>query len=268
LTESCASFDEQAASFDSRTGLSQSVAARIANTVLELGDLADAARMLEIGAGTGEIGVHLAAGVSEYLGIDSSDAMLDRFRARLEAVTGAKLLCADANTTWPVDGGSVGLIFGSRVFHLLDAERVALEVLRVADPRAAVFLSGRVEREDDSVRARMRRRMRQLLTDHGFSPRPANRLRGNLLKTLATHGTVLEPVIASSWQQGSRPADSVRNWMSKASMGGMVPPAAVKAAIGDELLVWARHEFGDPEREIVSTERYILEGVRLSTGKQ
>ena len=38
--------------------------------------------VLELGAGTGEIGVHLARLPVRYVGLDSSQAMLDVFRAR------------------------------------------------------------------------------------------------------------------------------------------------------------------------------------------
>ena len=77
-------------------------------------------------------------------------------------------------------------------------------------------------------------------------------------------GTNIVEVGAGNREKPARPADSVRSWMSKESMGGIVPLASIKAAILDELMAWAAERFGSPEKEIVSTERYVLEGVRLS----
>ena len=257
-------FDEQAASFDSRTGLTGAVAAQVALAVGQLSGVANGATLVEIGAGTGEIGDFLAQQNLTYIGLDQSDAMLDEFRARLGMESKARLICADANRHWPVEDGGAQVIFGSRVFHLLDTGHVEKEVLRVANPGGAVFLWGRVVRDENSVSSQMRSRMRELLIEQGLTPRKARQKRDSLLKNLSQHGTLLEPAVAAAWDKTTSPEQSVNSWANKDSMGGIVPPAAVKAAILDELMKWAAKQFGSTQAETVSQEQYILEGVRLA----
>jgi ubiquinone/menaquinone biosynthesis C-methylase UbiE len=262
------SYDGQAPSFDTRTGLTDAVAAKIAKAIMELSGLASGVTVVEVGAGTGEIGVRLIQQQFDYIGLDNSSGMLAEFRARLDNESTASLACCDANQPWPIKDQSAQLIFGSRVFHLLNARHVAREVLRVADPQGAVLLLGRVVRDKKSAKAQMRSRMRELLLENGVQPRQSRRIRGHLLDELSGSGSLLEPTVAANWKKTARPADSVRSWMSKDSMGGIVPPASIKAAILDELMEWAAKRFGSPEAEIVSAERYVLEGVRLPKQKK
>ena len=74
-------FDAQAADFDRRAGLPAGAARRIAAAVMEL---APAGRgvLLDLGAGTGQIGEHLSRGArgTGYVGLDLSGPMLDVFR--------------------------------------------------------------------------------------------------------------------------------------------------------------------------------------------
>lgn len=220
--------------------------------------------LLEIGAGTGEIGVCLAQGCAEYVGIDQSNAMLEQFRLRLGEQPAAQLICSDANQRWPVKDGWAHIVFGSRVFHLLNASEVTKEVARVAHPAGATFLLGRVVRDENSVKSQMRSKMRKLMVDCGLTPRKSNRTRNDLLGQLNQLGTMLEPTVAASWDSAARPNDSIRSWDGKDNMGGIIPPPADKRKVLEELSRWAIRQFGDPEAEIVTEEQYILEGVRLA----
>src|SRR5262245_53422400 len=100
------SFDEQASSFDDRAGLPDSVAQDVAAAVLSIGGLGPADTLVEVGAGSGEIGCHFVRSVS-YVGFDVSDGMLTAFRDRLHAKSHtARLAVADGDETWPVADGS------------------------------------------------------------------------------------------------------------------------------------------------------------------
>ena len=121
-------FDTQAAGFDERAGLPANVCREIARKVIELGEVAPEDLLLEIGAGTGQIGQWLGSR-ARYIGLDLSAGMLLEFARRStgSAATGA-LIQADANMAWPVADGMTRAIFGSRVLHLLNPQRVAERV--------------------------------------------------------------------------------------------------------------------------------------------
>src|SRR3982751_6441596 len=133
-------FDTQAAGFDERVGLPVDVCREIARKVIEHGEVAPDDLLLEIGAGTGQIGVWLGA-LARYVGLDLSAGMLLEFARRLTGseATGA-LIQADANLAWPVADGMTRAIFGSRVLHLLNPQRVADQAMRVASPRGATLI--------------------------------------------------------------------------------------------------------------------------------
>ena len=257
------SFDQQAATFDGRTGLSTGVAEVIANTVIRIAGLTRTSRIVEIGAGTGEIGIHLSRQCDNYLGLDASSKMLDVFAERTGPERRANMVCADANQSWPVDSGTVHAVFGSRVFHLLDVEHVAREVVRIADSGGAVFLMGRVVREPNSIKSQMRKRMRQLLKERGLEPRQGGRRTERLAQALSAYGSILPPVVAARWNADFAPIESINGWAGKQTMGGIEPPADDKRVVIDQLREWAIRQFGDLEAQASSEEHYILEGVIL-----
>jgi len=258
------SYDQQAEAFDIRAGLSDAIAQRVADAVLRRGLRGGAGCVLEIGAGTGEVGRWLCKPDRRYVAIDSSSAMLERFRSRLSGGASAELICADANDAWPVDSDAVSLIFGSRVFHLLRVEHVLREALRVAHQPGAALLLGRVKRARDSVRTLMRKRMRELLIEHGVEPRPTERNRSQLLEqSLALGGEPVEVFEAARWQAKHRPIDSILAWRGKDSMGGIVPSAEVKDRVLTRLAQWATETFGDADKEFPTEEQYVIEGTYL-----
>ncbi|HEY8472125.1 MAG TPA: methyltransferase domain-containing protein [Natronosporangium sp.] len=262
------SFDEQGAGiFDARAGFPDGVAERIADAVRSFADLRTGDLILEIGAGTGLIGQWLAQPPYRYLGLDNSRPMLDTCRTRLPA--GAVLITADANRPWPVPDRTARIIFGSRVFQLLDPDHLVAEANRVAHPAGAVLLHGKVEREPDSPKAVLRRKLHERLTAHGYRPRPAGRLLARILdRAAATGGTVLPPAVVTSWRRVVRPIDPIEEWRQTYSMGGITPSAAVAAAVLAELTNWVTATYGDPTAPVPTTESYVLQGIALPSTRE
>lgn len=260
------SFDEQGSGiFDARAGFPDGVAEQIAGAVRSYGTPEDL--LLEIGAGTGLIGQFLARPPYRYLGLDNSQSMLDTFVARLP--DGAALAYADANRGWPVARGSARVIFGSRVFQLLDPEHLVDEANRVAHPDGAVLIHGKVEREPDSPKAVLRRQLHERLTAYGYRPRPAGRLLRRIIeRAVATGGTLLPPLVVTGWRREVRPTDPIDEWRQTYSMGGITPPAEVSAAVLAELTGWVAQAYGDPAAPVSTDERYVLTGVHLQPTRE
>lgn len=264
MTAKFTSFDQQARAFDSRTGLTDPVAQEVAEAICSLAGTDRSAQILELGAGTGEIGVHLAALSSAYVGLDESQGMLKQFEKRLDHREATRLVCGDANEAWPVPSGWADIVFGSRVFHLLHSDHLVKETVRTARKGRASFLLGRVVRDPDSVKSRMRARMRHLLGQRGLAPRQSNRQLEYLTSALSEFGTRVEPTTAASWETASKPAESIQSWTDKSTMGGIVPPTKDKQLVLDQLREWAVDHYGSLNTSIVSREHYVLEGVNLT----
>lgn len=260
------SFDEQAGEvFEARAGFPPGVAEQIAEAVLRYAGVAPGDLIVEIGAGTGLIGQWLARPPARYLGLDSSQPMLDVFSPRLPPGRDATLRYADADQPWPVPDGIARVVFGSRVFQLLDPAHLVREAYRVGSPDRAVLVQGSMARTPDSPKTRLRRKLHELLQAHGLTPRPAGRLLKQVLeRAAAAGGTVLPPQTVATWPHEVKPGDVIDEWRQKYSMGGVTPPAEVSAVILDELSNWVAETYGEPAGTVRTEESYVLEGVQLN----
>lgn len=260
-------YDDQAATFDARAGFPPQVAARVAAALWEAAGTAAGGLWLDVGAGTGALGLPLLRRGARYVGLDRSAAMLEAFRARAAAGgLPAELVAADGNARWPVDDGAAGVVLSVRALHHLRPEHAAAEVLRVLRPGGALLV-GRVGRPDDSVKSLLRREMRSALEAEGWAPRGHGQRVERVLAALEGAGAArLEPREVARWSVAHRPADSVAAWRGKAGLAGADVPGDVKARVLDRVLERAAARYGDPGRAQAQDEWFELSGVRLGGG--
>jgi SAM-dependent methyltransferase len=258
---STVSFDGQAADFDLRAGLPAGVARQVAAALVELAPSGSGV-ILDLGAGTGQIGEHLVRGGSRYLGMDISGPMLAVFRRKLGA--GGVLVRADAGVPWPIAAGTVKLVFSSRAAHLLPPTLLVEEALRVASPEGALIVFGGVQSDPESLRAVVRREMRRLLAEHGVEARRAGDSRGRLAGALAERGGEVLPVrTAASWSVVHRAGDALAAWRAKSGLGGRAVTPEVQDSVLRRLEDWIRERYGNLDVARDATERYELAAVRL-----
>ena len=266
-------FDDQANTFETRTGLSESTCQAIVKTALDLAEMQTDAQVVEVGAGTGQIGQWFATESVQYLGFDLSEAMLEQFRQHLDQADqnlsmqreNINLLQGDANQHWPVADGTANLIFSSRTLHLLNLEHVVHESLRIAQPKGSLVIMGSVQRDKNGVKNQMRKQMQTLLAQQTLRGRQKNKLISQLIELFTHHGAkAIEPLVASRWQVVSTPRQSLESWRSKANLAGIELDDEVKQNVLDQLEVWANETFGGLDQPIESEETYLLQGVRLN----
>lgn len=259
-------FDAQAPHFDRRAGLPDAAVVAIGR---HLAALAGGGRIVEIGCGTGQIGAALSAGGSSaYVGLDLSIGMLARFGSRSRAPRAA----ADASRPWPLLTGSARLIFASRAAHLIDPENLVREVVRLADPRGAVFALGRVERPEGGVRRELRRELQRRLTERGL---PARGGRAGLRAVLASvrdaaRGNLPEGAddlaaqTVAVWEAEERPAAILDSWRGKPGLGGHDVGPDLQRELLSELETYARERFGALDLGYPSNETYEIAAVRMA----
>jgi SAM-dependent methyltransferase len=261
------SFDRQAPDFDRRAGLPTAATRQIAAAVTELA-AAESGVILDLGAGTGQIGEHLFRGRARYLGIDVSGPMLAVFRRKLgDAGGGGALVRADAGKSWPIASGRVGLLFVSRAVHLLPPAVVVEEALRVASPKGALVVFGGVRSQRESLRALLRREMWRLLAEQGIEGRNARNAQRKIAGALAARGGELLPArTAASWAVVERAVDAVAAWRAKSGLGGRAVAPEIKDRVLLQLENWVRERYGRLEVAHDATERYELTVIRLPPG--
>jgi ubiquinone/menaquinone biosynthesis C-methylase UbiE len=262
LARSASTFDEQATRYDARVGLPESAAAAVAAGIKAFAGLQAEDLVLELGAGTGEIGMHLVHLPVRYLGIDNSAEMLRLFRDKLGEQP-ASLLLADASQVWPLDDHAASVVFASRVIHLLDAKHVASETLRVCRPGGWLML-GRVLRDGDGVKERLRRRRLELLQQAGVGPlRGREGARRVIEHCLSAGAESMERRVVAEWSGAISPAEVIAGWTSLSRMGSVAVDPVSRQEILAELQDWARAELGDLDQPETYRERYAIECVRL-----
>jgi SAM-dependent methyltransferase len=251
-------FDGQAERFDDRAGLPAGVPVSVARAVLQLSGLQAGQGLIEIGAGTGEIGVHLARLWPRYAAFDISAEMLKRFPG--SDGSPALRAQADGDAGWPIRSGSARAVFGSRSLHFMRPEHLASELARVSGGWGCLVL-GKVERDADSVKEEMRHAMRELLREAGYRGRGGRRWREALWGTLG--GRALGPVTVSAWRVSATPRRSLDAWAGKPGLAGLEVPAGVKSGVLERLQAWALERYGSLDAARESEERYVLEGIAL-----
>lgn len=261
-------YDDQAARFDERAGLPPEAAEAVAEALLEVAGGAEAARWLEVGAGTGALGLPLLRRAVGYVGLDRSPAMLDVFRekAAREGLR-AELHRADGNARWPVADRSVSAVLCARALHHLEPGHVAAEVRRVLRAPGGWLAVGRVRRPPDSVKSVLRRQMRRLLEAEGYAGRSHDARTEAVFSALeAAGGRPSAPRVAARWTGLHRPADSLAAWEGKSGLAGLEIPAPVKARVLAELRAWAAARYPDPERPVPQEESFEITAIHVPTG--
>ena len=261
-------FDDQAAGFDRRAGVPVEVAAEVAGAVV-VGAMSPGGGdvVFELGAGTGEVGRHLATLAGRYVGVDVSAPMLEVFGTKLGGDASgdrstALLVRADGDRHWPVRDHSVTVVFASRVAHLLARPHVVAEAMRVCRPGGR-FVVGRIERS--GVKQVLRRQREAMLADRGVpGGRSGGRRTQALLEALAGAGGVPEGRRAvASWTVTTTAEDVLAGWEAMTTMGGATVGAQTRAEVLSDLRRWAESHLGHLGEPQTSAETYVLEGVRL-----
>jgi ubiquinone/menaquinone biosynthesis C-methylase UbiE len=261
LASPASTFDAHASHYDARVGLPEPVSAAVARAIVEQANAGAGDLILELGAGTGEIGLHLSRLPVRYIGLDSSQAMLDVFRAK--AVMGSSLIVADGNQPWPLPDGSAAAIFASRVIHLLDPEHVTRETVRITRPSGLLML-GRVLRDRDSIKERLRRQRQTLLVEAGITPRQGEEgTRRVVERCLAAGAESLGRREVAEWTGETTPAQIISGWETLSRMGSVSVDPVTRADILEALRHWGQAEFGDLDRPEAFRERYAIDVVRL-----
>jgi SAM-dependent methyltransferase len=240
--------------------------AEIARSLAALAGVAPGDVLLELGAGTGQLGACFPELGVRYVGLDASQPMLDVFERRLRgAHAAATLIRTDVNAEWPVASASVRAVFSSRAAHLFAREHVVAETLRVAHGTGCAFVLGRVQRDETGLRDVLRRQMRAMLAARGFEPRDGAGGQRRMLDAFRAGGaTPVGPLVAARWPVRASVASVLDDWRGKPGIGGCELPEDEKAALLGDLEAWAARRYESPHASEDAEQRYILEGVALA----
>lgn len=209
-------FDRAAGFYDESRGLRPEVSELVADRVE--GAVGPAARLLEIGVGTGRIALPLHRRGREIVGVDLSLPMLDRFRAKAAAagLPPPTVLRADAGRL-PFRDACVDAVLEVHVLHLVpDWERALDEARRVLVPGGMLLHAGggAFERGSGSPRDQVMRRFDELAFAGDGPPRIVGASPRQVLDALVAMGGRVEELEPVGWEEPETYAEALR-WVEE-----------------------------------------------------
>ncbi len=215
---------------------------------------------LEIGVGTGRIGVPVLARGYRFTAVDTDPAMLAVFRYKIAGVARkVRLLQADAREL-PFEKGSFQAVISVHLWHLIpDWQRALLEALRVLEPGGFLF-EGWDESLGESEDCRIQERWREILEGMGFALE-RGRHRARLLEVgRALEKLGLEPEVeaVAEWTEERTPRQSLEAIAERLYSYTRQVPAEFFARSLRELYAWAENHYPDLDRPYPIRWRFVL----------
>ena len=121
-----------------------------------------------------------------------------------------------------------------------------------------------LQREKQSLRARLRQEMRDRLRQLGYASQEGQQKEREILDACVRRGAApLERRVVATWPVQHSAAQMLASWREKSGLAGLELAAEVKETVLSQLAVWAKDAFGSLEAVQSAEEKYVLEGVRL-----
>jgi ubiquinone/menaquinone biosynthesis C-methylase UbiE len=223
----------------------------IARGFLHLAELPPDGTLLEIGIGTGRIGLPLLAEGANVTGVDISARMVERLYAKYEAmrqaeprhIWGSLATQMTDITALPFPSGTFDAAIAVHVLHLVPEWRRALdEALRVVKPGGA-FLLGQEQRDSDDVHHRVQHAWTAIVEDLGYPVAYPGAGYSAIVSEARGRGLRLDEHPLTSWEVTATPLDALR-WISERTWSRTwAIPDDVFAESVRRLTAWVEREY-------------------------
>lgn len=220
-------------------------AALIEALVREAGMTPDA-RVLEVGIGTGRIGLSVAAHAQRLFGIDLSIEMMDALRRKQSATNlHIELAQADAGRL-PFANDTFDVAYAVHVYHLVSGWQLALLEARRALKPGGRFVVSFHTRDEQSPNVRLRRQLNALIQPYGLNTkRPGTQSEQELYDAIKTWDPTLRIAPVKQWDDAEIPEELLHELDRQIFSETWMIPRKVMAAVMPKLRDWAANEFGD-----------------------
>ena len=250
-------YDPVAPHFDAHRGLPVGVPEAIRAAVRRAAGQ-PAPRILDLGCGSGRIGLPFVAAGDDYVGADLSSGMLREFRQR----AAARLVQADGQAL-PFRGAAFDAVLLIQVFGGMRGWRKVIAEARRVLGRAGSLILGRTSMPADGIDARMKRELADILRGLGME-RDRQNARDDIVQSLDQDAASRESVTAATWSGRRTPRGFIERHGSGARFSAL--PQDVKARALRDLGAWAVTAFGSLDQAFDEPHTFELEIFRFKDG--
>ncbi len=252
------SFDRAANIYDQTRDLPEPVATHGLPAILE--QAGPNALILDVGTGTGRIGVPLLQRGANLIGSDLSAKMMARLRDKHPA---ARLAQADA-ARLPFASHQFDALLTVHVIHLVGPWREALHEFRRVLRPGGVYLNAWGGPANASTDQRIRNFWWSQVEARGVHVRrPGIQSREDLLDELRALGATLTEVEAARYPAPFAPREVIEAIAARVFSDTWDIPDEVLEATLPELREWAAREYGDVDQKVQQERRFILDVTRF-----
>lgn len=214
--------------------------------------------LLDVGVGTGRLGLAFLAAGDSYLGADSSRAMLDRFavKAADRSLPRPRLVQADGRML-PFADSTFGVALLVQVLSgVSEWARLLAETRRVVRPGGALVL-GQTIRPSGGLDDRMRGRLAEILREAGVDARPPGASLEAARGQLAGDSGPATSFVAARWTAPRSP----RDFLERKAFGSrfVALPHSIRVESLGRLADWAVATFGSLDAESMDPFRFELD---------
>lgn len=262
VTVVSSAYDKMAAGFERQRALPNEVAQSVRAAVLAAVPHVETPRLLDLGAGSGRIGLSFVASGDDYVAVDLSARMLrvfaekdvGRHRAQLVQADGRALPFAEA---W-FDAVLMIAVFGD----VPDWRQLVAEACRVLRPRGVVAI-GRTAVPDDGIDERLKQQLDLLLAEKMPCTLRKNG-RKNAAQHLAATATATTNLVPARWSVER----SIRQFLERHADGARFSrlPVKVREEALAELAEWAKGQFGSLDAAFIEAHRFEMQLFRFGEG--
>jgi ubiquinone/menaquinone biosynthesis C-methylase UbiE len=256
------SFDRAAGYYDQTRPLLEPAARLGIQAILE--QAGPAARILDVGTGTGRISVPLLERGADLVGCDISSNMLRRLQEKSQS---ARLAQADASRL-PFLSAQFEAVLTVHVMHLIAPWQEALrEFKRVLRPGGAYLNVQTYASVEVSAREQMRKFWRDWVEAHGAPIyQPGVRNSQELHNELRSLGAELSEVEVVRFDMPFTLRGELERFEARVYSDAWHIPDDIHRASMAALRAWVMEEYGDLDRSYENEVRFVIEVGRFGDG--
>jgi ubiquinone/menaquinone biosynthesis C-methylase UbiE len=253
------SFDRAAGYYDQTRSIPEAVLRQGVQAILEL--TGPAARILDVGTGTGRISIPLLEAGADLVGCDLSAPMLKRLQEKHPAM---RILQADA-TRLPFPSSHFDVVLMVHVIHLIAGwQEALLEVRRVLRSGGAFLNVRTYDHAGFSIREQMHDFWREQVEAHGVTlHQPGVRDHQRFLDELETMGAELCEVDVVHYSRRYTLREAMDHFRGRIFSNAWQVPDDVHEASMQEVQSWVEREYGDWDAQREDEVKFVIDVARF-----